>query len=323
MIKLIKYSNPENELFDCFVELLESEDGGVMLRVYAKGDYFAVEKYGDNYFSVLQEIRKVLVEDGIELLCNGTSVNVYPSAMQLGMGGGDRAYYLRMGIHTSMDDIVEVFDYDPTNHIRGSIDQQIEYHKRWVISKKKRVINQPKYTIDKIDPAKGKYLFFWGHQKREDGQLGKSCLSQWWPCEFEKEGVIYSSAEQWMMAEKARIFGDLEILKKILDTASPKEAKTLGRKVSFFEQATWDLRCFDIVKQGNLLKFSQNRDLKSFLVNTMDAILVEASPYDKIWGIGMREGERGIENPSNWKGENLLGFALMEVRDIILKENKL
>lgn len=319
MIKFIKYSHLGGKINDCLAHLQEPDNGGVTLKLYSKDNHFSMEKRGDNFFTVLQDIRKTLVKDDIEILCNGTSVNVYPSAMQLGMGSGDRAYFLRMGLHTTMDDLIEVFDYDPICHIRGTLQDQLEYYNRWVISKKKRAIDQPKFSVENIDTTERTYLFFWGHQPGKDESITKSCLSQWWPCKFTKDGITYASTEQWMMAEKARIFGDLETLKKILATENPKEIKSLGRTVSFFEQYTWNLRAFDIVKEGNFLKFTQNPELKKYLLSTNDYVLVEASPYDKIWGIGMSEKDSGIENPSNWKGENLLGFALMEVRDEISK----
>lgn len=132
----------------------------------------------------------------------------------------------------------------------------------------------------------------------------------------------YTSAEQWMMAEKARVFADRPILEKILLTDDPREAKKLGIKVSFFDEDVWRERSYDIVFEGNLLKFSQNRELKEYLISTGEAVLVEASPYDKIWGIGMKWGDEGIENPKNWHGQNLLGFALMEVRDLLKEQDQ-
>ena len=160
-----------------------------------------------------------------------------------------------------------------------------------------------------------KYIFFWSHQVRKDGQVSKSCFSQWYPSIFEVDNIQYSSAEQWMMAEKARLFNDLEVLNQILTSASPAEAKKLGRAVRGFDQSVWNSHKYEIVKIGNYHKFSQDESLKEFLLQTQQRILVEASPYDKIWGVGMKAGDAGIENPNNWKGINLLGFALMEVRD--------
>jgi len=100
-----------------------------------------------------------------------------------------------------------------------------------------------------------------------------------------------------------------------LNAGSPNQAKSLGRKVKNFDPKIWDEHKYEIVKQGNLLKFSQNEKFKTFLLATNNKILVEGSPYDKIWGIGMLESDSRAENPLLWNGENLLGFALMEVRE--------
>jgi ribA/ribD-fused uncharacterized protein len=158
-----------------------------------------------------------------------------------------------------------------------------------------------------------KFLFFWGHTVKDD--VTKSCFSQWFPGNFEEDGILYKTAEHYMMAAKARLFNDTEIEEKILQSAAPDQAKSLGRKVKDFDPQLWDEHKYEIVKKGNFLKFSQNQKSKNFLLSTGDKILVEASPYDKIWGIGMLETDKRAENPLLWEGENLLGFALMEVRD--------
>lgn len=162
---------------------------------------------------------------------------------------------------------------------------------------------------------KMKFLFFWGHQKTKDGSISKTCFSQWWKSVFEVNGIKYSSAEHWMMAEKARLFNDEEILKEILNSKSPAQAKALGRKVKKFDNKLWSENCYNIVKKGNYEKFLQNEDLKQFLLNTKKRVLVEASPVDKIWGIGLAQDNPQVELASKWKGDNLLGFALMEVRE--------
>lgn len=159
-----------------------------------------------------------------------------------------------------------------------------------------------------------KYLCFWGHTPKQKTVIDKSCFSQWFPSKFEIDGVQYKNTEQYMMAQKAKLFGDDEILNKILQTADPKEIKALGRLVKGYQESVWLEHRFNIVVQGNLAKFSQNEDLKQFLLNTKDRILVEASPYDKIWGIGLSADDEKAEKPLQWKGLNLLGFALMEVR---------
>lgn len=158
-----------------------------------------------------------------------------------------------------------------------------------------------------------KFLFFWGHTVND--QVTKSCFSQWFPGRFEENGIIYKTAEHYMMAGKARLFNDADILEQIIQFSTPNQVKSLGRKVKNFEPKIWDEHKYEIVKNGNFLKFSQNLKFKDFLLSTNDKVLVEASPYDKIWGIGMLETDPRAENPLLWNGENLLGFALMEVRD--------
>lgn len=165
-----------------------------------------------------------------------------------------------------------------------------------------------------------KYIYFWGHTPPKDGSISKSCFSQWFERPFVHEEITYPTAEHWMMAEKARLFKDDEILEKILKATSAAEAKKLGRQVKNWNEKTWIDHRSSIVCNGNYLKFTQHEDLKDFLLQTNDRVLVEASPYDKIWGIGMKAEDPGIEYPGNWKGLNLLGYALMEVRDKIRTE---
>ena len=158
-----------------------------------------------------------------------------------------------------------------------------------------------------------KFLFFWGHRPHPD-RITKSCLSQWWLAEFTVDGITYESAEQYMMAEKARLFGDEAMLARILAAGSPAEAKKLGRLIANFDEATWERRRFEIVVDASVAKFGQNEPEGNFLRNTQGRVLVEASPQDRIWGIGMDERNRAAANPEQWRGDNLLGFALMEAR---------
>lgn len=142
----------------------------------------------------------------------------------------------------------------------------------------------------------------------------KSCLSQWYAAPFTVDGILYPTAEHWMMAAKARVFDDDEVLAQILAAPDPKAAKALGRTVRNFDSDQWRDTALEMVVEGNLAKFSQNRPLQEFLVGTGDVVLVEASPDDRIWGIGLAaDDERALE-PGSWRGQNLLGFALMSVR---------
>jgi len=159
------------------------------------------------------------------------------------------------------------------------------------------------------------FLFFWGHRPQRDGNVGKGCLSQWWPCSFSVDGTIYPSAEHWMMAAKARLFKDEQGRSAILAASSPGGAKAAGRKVQGFDEQMWERARFDLVVAGNMAKFTQNHDLRAFLMATGSKVLVEASPRDRIWGIGIAAGHEDAVRPSRWRGPNLLGFALMEVRD--------
>jgi ribA/ribD-fused uncharacterized protein len=159
-----------------------------------------------------------------------------------------------------------------------------------------------------------KYLMFWGHQPPRSGGVGKGCLSQWWPAEFTVDGVRYRTAEHFMMAGKARLFGDEEMASAIVAAGHPKQAKDLGRKVRGFDEEIWAAARFDLVVRGNLAKFGQNPELRDFLLGTGDRVLVEASPVDRIWGVGLAADDERAEQPERWRGLNLLGFALMEVR---------
>ncbi len=159
------------------------------------------------------------------------------------------------------------------------------------------------------------FLFFWGHQPSKDGTITSSCFSQWWPSPFEVDGAMYRTAEHWMMSQKARLFGDAATTARILAAESPKQVKQLGREAKGFDAALWDERKLGIVQEGNFHKFSQNMELRDFLLSTRDRVLVEASPVDPVWGIGLAADNADAANPLLWKGGNLLGFALMHARD--------
>jgi ribA/ribD-fused uncharacterized protein len=191
---------------------------------------------------------------------------------------------------------------------------------------------QMKYCLEcvRTDFQKGnnlKYLFFWGHQPSEDGSIIKTCLSQWWKSDFSIETDEYCCMEQYMMAEKAKLFEDKDVLEEIMKSRYPKQIKELGRKVRNFDDEVWKKKRYSIILNGNYSKFIQNDGLKQFLLQTKNRVIVEASPYDRIWGIGMSADDKAINNPLEWKGQNLLGFALMEVRDelsrVCQNENRL
>ena len=167
------------------------------------------------------------------------------------------------------------------------------------------------YTLDNLknecqNGTTYSFLFFWGHTSPPDGGINQSCLSQWWMQDFEVNGVNYLCAEQYMMAEKARLFDDAKMLKNIMRTTSPKEMKAFGRAIHNFEKDVWDVNCVQIVKDAANAKFSQNPELLAYLLGTKNCILVEASPMDKIWGIGMGKDNPDSKNPLKWRGLNLL-----------------
>jgi len=163
--------------------------------------------------------------------------------------------------------------------------------------------------------ARIKYLHFWGHRPLPDGRIGASCLSQWWPSPFVVEGVGYATAEHWMMAEKARLFGDAEAERRVLAAEHPAAAKKAGRLVRGFDEAIWERERFRIVVEGSAHKFAAHAGLGAFLHGTGDRVLVEASPVDRVWGIGLAAGDEAASDPERWRGPNLLGFALMEARE--------
>lgn len=160
------------------------------------------------------------------------------------------------------------------------------------------------------------FTFFW------DGPL-----SQWEPSSFEIDGVEYNCAEQYMMASKAKLFDDEEILDEIMDAEDPDTQKSLGRRVSNFDQDIWEEeedngypRCWNIVWRGNMAKFSQNPHLLNDLLATKETLIVEASPYDCVWGVGLRAGDPRIKNRENWRGSNWLGEVLTVVRSFLIND---
>jgi len=167
-------------------------------------------------------------------------------------------------------------------------------------------------AVEAGTPAR--FLFFWGHTPKEPGAIDASCLSQWFARAFELDGRRYPTAEHWMMASKARLFADDDALERILACRTPAEAKALGRAVRRYDEDAWSRARFDAVVRGNVAKFGQHDDLRAFLLATGDRVLVEASPRDVVWGIGVGKDDPRARDPRRWRGQNLLGFALMEAR---------
>jgi len=146
-------------------------------------------------------------------------------------------------------------------------------------------------------------------------------FSQWHKVAFAVDGVKYNCAEQYMMAEKARFFNDAASLKEIMRATDPADQKRLGRNVKNFVKDKWDMVARDIVYKGNYYKFKQNTDLRDALFTT-EGTLVEASPYDQIWGIGLKMNDERALSRKTWRGKNWLGEALTKVRDDLKKEEE-
>ena len=140
-------------------------------------------------------------------------------------------------------------------------------------------------------------------------------LSNWYLCSFSLDGVTYASTEQYLMAEKARIFGDAAIEKQILATDDVVLAQSLGRQVSGYNETVWNGMRQIVLYKGLLAKFGQNDDLKQMLLATGGATLAECSKSDKIWGIGLAMDDPDNQSVEKWHGRNLLGFALMRARE--------
>lgn len=167
--------------------------------------------------------------------------------------------------------------------------------------------------MEKIDNCRitDKYIFFWG-----------SVFSNWYFRDFEYEGIKFKNSEQMYMWLKAKHFKDDETAELILQTPHPKKNKALGRQVKNFNDEEWMVNSFSAMVAANYGKFNQNPELKRLLLSTDDLTLVEASPYDKIWGIGLHWEDDACLDENNWKGMNLLGKALMRVRDAIREEER-
>ncbi len=155
------------------------------------------------------------------------------------------------------------------------------------------------------------YVFFWNGP-----------FSNWYPSKFTLNSIEFNCAERAMMYMKAKLFGDDESAVKILKAFYPDDQKRLGKLVKNFDESIWKEHRERIAHEFLYAKFSQNPELGKILTDTEDKTIVEASPYDKIWGIGMGVGDPNILDESKWNGLNLLGKTLMHVRNMLHKENE-
>lgn len=159
--------------------------------------------------------------------------------------------------------------------------------------------------------AMQEFEFFWGPNFP---------YSQFYACEFTIDDITFNCTEQYMMYNKAMLFEDEEVAEMVLKENDPRQHKKLGRKVKNFDQKTWDANCSAIVERGNKAKFSQNEELKATILETHPKTIVETSPHDKIWGIGLHKNDPLAWDRSTWKGLNLLGQALTKIRDELIEE---
>lgn len=156
-----------------------------------------------------------------------------------------------------------------------------------------------------------KYVFFWG-----------GVCSQWYPSQFVINEQKFNCAEQYMMYKKALLFEDESVANAIMATFNPREQKALGRKVRGFDKDVWEAECKEYVYEANYAKFTQNPNLLEELESYGDREIVEASPEDKIWGIGLHETDPNILDKSKWQGTNWLGESIMRVREQLLVEKE-
>lgn len=156
------------------------------------------------------------------------------------------------------------------------------------------------------------FTFFW---------KDKDCFSNWYMSEFTQGDITFNCSEQAFMYHKALLFDDKKTAEKVLNTKHPRDQKALGREVKNFDSKIWDKISPKVMYEVNELKFSQNPDLYKQLMETGDTELVEASPKDKVWGIGLEETHPDAENKLKWRGRNLLGQVLTELREEFKKQN--
>ncbi len=153
-------------------------------------------------------------------------------------------------------------------------------------------------------------MVFFHNPDEENGYL-----SNWFLSDFTAGGVAYSSMEQYMMHRKALLFGDEEAVAGIMATTDVAKIKALGRGVTPYDDTIWNGMRQIIIYEGLLEKFRQNDDLRARLLATGDKLMAECAVQDKVWGIGLSMTDQRRHDISQWRGQNLLGFALMQVRE--------
>lgn len=154
-----------------------------------------------------------------------------------------------------------------------------------------------------------KYFFFWKHR-----------LSQWHIVDFTVDSYTYNCCEQYMMQRKALLMNDFETAEVIMQEKNPANHQKLGRQIKNFNQEAWDRFKYNIVLDGNRARFSQSQKCRELLLATGDKEICESSPYDLIWGCGLSQDDPLILDKNNWRGQNLLGKVLTQVREEIKED---
>jgi len=162
-----------------------------------------------------------------------------------------------------------------------------------------------------------KFMFFWGHKPGPQGTIGKACFCQTWPSQFLVGGQLFPTAAHCIAATKAQLFNDRKTLTAIQATADPSEAIALANRTHGLDERMWARHRYAAFVAANHEKFSQNIVLGAYLVATGVQVLAEANPDDNVSGIGLAENDADASTPQRWPGQNVLGFALMEVRDLL------
>lgn len=173
-----------------------------------------------------------------------------------------------------------------------------------------------------LDVSDVNMVYFWKPRPKERGTIDEACCCQWWFSKFKFEGTVFRTAEHAMMYGKAKMFNDQQAMSAILEELLPHAVKAIGRQVRNFDGTKWDNASYDLVRDINREKFKQDPRLKKWLLSLPDnTVFVEASPFDRIWGIGLGDdGTTDLTNIKNWQGMNKLGFAITEVFQELLKE---
>lgn len=165
--------------------------------------------------------------------------------------------------------------------------------------------------------ARPGFLFFADIRAGSKETTNLTILTQWFRSPFLVDNELYHHAAHWMMVQKARLFNDPVAAVELLKMSDNKKIHERGKQISGFDQKHWEDHRYNIVMRGNLHKFTQHPALRAYLSGTYPLVLAEANPDDKVWGIGLSEDAPGASDPHLWNGHNLLGFALMEVRDVL------